>query len=82
MILRKNDSNSCAKKNDLFGTTFKDSKIAQSFTCGSAKCPYIINFGLALYFKDILNQTLSEAPYVTCFDESHNDILKKGQMDL
>ena len=62
---------------------FKDSKIAQSFTCGSAKCLYIINFGLVLYFKDILNQTLSEAPYcVTCFDESHNDILKKGQMDL
>ena len=62
---------------------FKDSEIAKRFTCGSTKCSCVINFGIAPYFRDLLENALNLAPfYVAYFDESHNDVLKKGQMDL
>ena len=41
---------SLSSRKDLFKEMFKDSKIAQSFTCGSTKCSYMINFGLEPYF--------------------------------
>ena len=62
---------------------FKDSRIAQSFNVGSTKCSYMINFGLAPYFKSLLEESLKESRYyVCCFDESHNSSIKKGQMDF
>lgn len=83
VILSKYSLNSCSNKNELFATMFKDSKIAQSFKCGSTKCSYIINFGLAPYFLSLLEQSLKDTPYhVRCFDESYNNSIKKGQMDM
>ena len=47
------------------------------------KCSYMINFGLALYFQELLQLILTDALFnVHCFDESHNSTLKKGQTDL
>ena len=71
--------NSSSSKKDLFKEIFKDSKIAQSFTCGSTKCSYMINFSLAPYFQEI-NQLISTDAsfYVSCFSETHNSILKKS----
>ena len=38
---------------------------------------------LAPYFKELLGKTLSEVEhFVWLFDESHNYVIKKGQMDL
>ena len=62
---------------------FKDSKIAQSFACGRTKCMYIIKYGLAPYFKDLLLDTLKESSYYTSsFDKSYNKTAQKGQMDM
>ena len=50
---------------------------------GDTKCSYVINFGIAPYFHNLLENALNLAPfYVACFDESHNDVFKKGQMDM
>lgn len=73
LITSKYSVNSCRNKNELFAAMFKDSKIAQLFSCGSTKCSYIVNFGLALYFQSLLDISLVETPYfVLCFDESYN----------
>lgn len=75
--------NSCQNKNKLFARMFKGSKIAELFTCGSTKCSYIINFGLAPYFRSLLEESIKESTYhVRCFDESHNKSVHKGQMDM
>ena len=62
---------------------FPDSNIAKNFACGKTKCSYIVTYGLAPYFKSLLNDTLSSLDcFVAMFDESYNKISKRGQMDL
>ena len=62
---------------------FPDSNIAKNFACGKTKCSYIFTYGLAPYFKSLLNDTLSSVDcFVAMFDESYNKISKRGQMDL
>ena len=51
--------NSCQNKNDLFCDLFPDSNIAKIFACGKTKCSYIVTYGLAPYFKGLLNDTVS-----------------------
>ena len=51
VIANKYSLNSCRNKNELFSKIFKDSRIAQLFAVSSRKCSYLINFGLAPYFK-------------------------------
>ena len=47
------------------------------------KCMYIIKYGLAPYFKDLLLDTLKESSYYTSsFDKSYNKTAQKGQMDM
>ena len=74
---------SCRNKNKLFAARFKDNKIAQSFSCGSTKCGYVVNFGLASFFKSLLAEALNDASHcICCFDESYNSVIKKRQMDM
>ena len=55
---------------------FPDSNIAKNFTCG-------ITYGLAPYFKSLLNDTISSLDcFVAMFDESYHKISRRGQMDL
>ena len=76
VVLKKYSLNSCDGKKELFQAMFKDNDIAKKFTCGSTKCSYVINFGIAPYFRNVLENALNLAPfYVACFDESHNDVL-------
>ena len=50
---------------------------------GKTKCSYIVTYGLAPYFKSLLNDILSSLDcFVVMFDESYNKISKRGQMDL
>ena len=51
---------------------FPDSNIAKNFACGKTRCSYIVTFGLAPYFKGLLNDTLSSLDcFVAMFDESY-----------
>ena len=42
VVLKKYSLNSCSDKKDLFQARFKDSKIAEKFTCASTKRSYVI----------------------------------------
>ena len=70
-------SSSSANTGNLFQRMFPDSKIAQNFNCGKTKCSYLISFGLALYFHNILMSKLkqSSVKYVISLDESLNKVL-------
>ena len=78
--------NSSEKTNLLFARMFSDSDIAKKFSCGKTKCGYLIKFGLAPYFHQIVLSELSD-PKLTClysvsFDESFNKTIQEEQMDL
>ena len=61
---------------------FPDSSIAQKFTFGKTKASYITH-GLAPYFHDLVyNSVLQPDHIVACFDESLNEVVKEGQMNL
>ena len=67
-------NNSCAVISKIFTCMFPDSKIAKSFELGATKLKYVINFGIAPYFKDILYNHLKKSNcFVISFDESLND---------
>ena len=62
---------------------FPDSKIAQQWSCGTTKLSYLITFGIAPYFKELLLADLTETPcFVLSFDESFNPELQQEQMDF
>ena len=83
VVLKQYSLSSCDGKNEPFLAMSKHSEIAKKFTCGRTKCTYVINFSIAPYFRSLLEDALTIAPfYVSCFDESHNGVLEKGQMDM
>ena len=62
---------------------FPDSRIAAKFSCGSKKCSYLVKFGLAPYFKELLLKRVKESgDIVVMFDESLNTVTKRKQMDV
>ena len=70
--------NSSSKKSNLFTTMFPDSVIANSFSCGKTKYGFIVKFGIAPYFVELLNSQLKDLEYfVVLFDESFNCVAKK-----
>ena len=75
--------NSAHDITDVFKAMFPDSIIAQHMTCGPTKLSYLISFGIAPYFMDLLLKELKDAPcFVISFDESFNEELEKEQMDF
>ena len=76
-------NNSCANINDTFKRTFPDSKVAEEFSMSTSKVSHIFNYGLAPYFKTILEDDITKSDwYIVSFDESLNDITQTCQMDL
>ena len=74
---------SCIGLNELFKVMFKDSDIAKDFKLGKTKCTYLINFGLAPYFKqELLNSIKASSHFVVSFDESLNRVVQDDQMDI
>ena len=62
---------------------FSDRDIAKSFSVGKTKCAYYINFGIALYFTDLLLEEHKSSEYiVVSHDEGLNTILEEEQMDI
>ena len=58
-----------------------DSKIASSLKMKRTKAYYVINHGLAPYFKTLLLEDVSASDiFVLSFDESLNDVLQKCEM--
>ena len=75
--------NCCSEIGQLFQKMFPDRSIAQKFTFGKTKASYNITHGLASYFHDLVyNSVLQSDHIVTCLDESLNEVVQKGQMDL
>ena len=68
---------------NLFRVMFPDSKFAASMELGRNKLKYIINHGLAPYFKIILTEDLGSADFLSvCFDESLSKTTKNSEMEL
>eukprot|EP00745_Piridium_sociabile_P011263 TRINITY_DN18046_c0_g1_i5.p1 TRINITY_DN18046_c0_g1~~TRINITY_DN18046_c0_g1_i5.p1 ORF type:complete len:211 (-),score=42.10 TRINITY_DN18046_c0_g1_i5:272-904(-) len=69
---------------ELFALMFPDSAIAREFTCSETKSRYLITFGIAPYFLQLLKDKVrnSGSGYVLLFDESFNQKNKKKQMDF
>ena len=67
----------------MFALMFPDNAIVSKLTVGSTKLAYVITQGLAPYFHSSLTTTLySYSEYVICFNEAHDDIVQKPQMDI
>ena len=74
---------SCEGTSKLFQAMFPDSRIASQFTCGEKKSAYLICFGLAPHFKQLLKDVVKkEEAYVLMFDESLNSVCQSKQMDI
>ena len=70
---------SCLGFNKLFRSMFTDSKIVKSFGLSKNKCGYIMNFGLAPYFKDLLLQGIKASDcFIVSYDESINKSIARG----
>lgn len=70
---------------DLFKTMFPDSEIARGFQCGETRCRYLVTFGLAPRFLDMLQSKVrasSDSGYVLLFDESLNKECQMKQLDI
>ena len=62
---------------------FGDCDAIKHFSPSKTKCSYLINFGLAPYFKDkLLLATKASSFYSVLFDESMNSVLQEEQMDI
>ena len=70
---------SCLGLNELFRSMFTDSKIVKPFQLNKTKCGYIMNFGLAPYFKDFLLKEIKASDcFRVSFDESMNKSIARG----
>ena len=66
---------------EIFKAMFPDSNIAQGMSCGATKLSYLITFGIAPYFRQLLIGDLKKAPcFVVLCDESLNTALHQEQM--
>merc|ERR1711874_963533 len=82
-IINHQSYNSSKGSSALLKAMFTDSPTASKFSCARTKMAYITVFGLAPYFKQILENKLKEVPYYSIsFDESYNTITKNEQMDF
>ena len=69
---------SCDGLKELFHAMFPDSTIASDFAMTRQKCSYVVKFGIAPYFRDLLTSEINQSP----FDEAYNRSLQKNQMDI
>ena len=80
-VMSNYSNNSGTILNRLFLCLFPDSKIALLIGLGPRKLKYIVTFGIAVHFIEILNEKIKKIDcYVTSFDESLNDMTQNCQM--
>ena len=69
--------------NKLFQSMFTYGKIVKSFQLSKTKCSYIVNFGLAPCFKDLLLKEIKASDsFRILFYECMNKVLQEEQMDV
>ena len=65
---------------------FPDSKLPEQLELGRTKLGYLLQFGLASYYKEqffsLLLPVNGFARKFVCFDEAFNHILKRKEMDV
>ena len=62
---------------------FPDNSIVKTFTMFRDKLRNVINNGLAPYFKELLEEKVSQSCYYTVsFDETLCDITQKSEIDI
>ena len=65
---------------------FPDSKLPEQLELGKTKLGYLLQFGLASYYKEqffsLLLPVNGFARKFVCFDEAFNHILKRKEMDV
>ena len=68
---------------NLIKTMFLDSQVASEFEMSHNKLTSLINFGIALYFGQILVEEINCCSFLTMsFDENLNKVMQANQMDL
>lgn len=83
LVNKRQSFHSLNEDNELFKRMFPDSQIAQGFAMKEKKAKYIISYGLAPYFRDLLQKSIDGLDsFVICFDEALNKISQRGQMDI
>ena len=76
-------NNSNRDINKTFKAMFPDSNIAKHFQMGANKLQYMVNWGIAPYFRDRLVDDVNKSKYISIgFDESLNTVTQTCQMDL
>ena len=62
---------------------FSDKEVVKAFSCGKTEYSYVLNYGIAPYFLELLNtQWVELEHFVALFDESYNKVEKQGKIDL
>ena len=73
---------SCLGLNGLFKSMFNDSQIAKKFALSKTKGAYLINYGMAPYYKESLVESAKRSRYFAfSFDESLSSAFQEEQMD-
>ena len=58
-----------------------DSQLAKDFKLGCLKLLYMVNYGIAPYFKELLDVKLKKSPlYTLSFDESLDEITQESEI--
>ena len=69
--------------NETLAAIFPEFEATKSFQMSQSKSMYIVNHGLAPYFKSVLKTNLHKAEFlVYSFDESLNGVMQTAEMDL
>nr|XP_047133834.1 uncharacterized protein LOC124811979 [Hydra vulgaris] len=72
----------CLNLNEIFKSMFSDITIASEFALSKTKCGYLINFGLAPYYREqLISAIRASLIFVLSYNESMNVIFKNEQMD-
>ena len=80
-VLSGYSSSSCDYIASTLKAIYPDSQIAEDFKLGHLKLMYIVNYGIAPYFKQFLDAKLKKVPlYTLSFDESLNEITQESEM--
>ena len=82
-VLSDCSNNSCQDIVSIFKSMFPDSKIAEKMELAHNKLKYLVNYGLAPYFKECLSDDILKSEcFIVCFDESLNATVQECEIDL
>ena len=74
---------SCEQLNCSLKAMLPDSKIAEVFSVGRTKSMYMINHGVASFFKSLLLSELNKSDiFIFFFDESLKQVIQTCEMDV